>query len=109
MKARCPRHRLAWERARLLAPLLAPLCDLAGGTVLKRGAYREWFPRYNAYLRSWRWRWRRGLVRLRDGWCRGCGRRGTDAHHLTYERAGRERLDDLVWLCKSCHGKEHKR
>jgi hypothetical protein len=45
--------------------------------------------------------WR--LAQLRDGRCRDCGRRGTEAHHLTYERVGRERLSDLVLLCKRCH------
>ena len=35
----------------------------------------------------------------------------TDAlqlHHTTYERIGKERLDDLVYLCQHCHTLIHK-
>lgn len=29
--------------------------------------------------------------------------RNLDVHHLTYDRFGREELDDLVLLCRDCH------
>jgi 5-methylcytosine-specific restriction endonuclease McrA len=28
-------------------------------------------------------------------------------HHLTYERLGHERLEDLISICLACHIKEH--
>src|SRR5262249_38752381 len=30
-------------------------------------------------------------------------------HHLTYERVGRELLDDLITLCRSAHRRLHER
>jgi hypothetical protein len=30
-----------------------------------------------------------------------------DLHHVTYERIGRERLDDVVAICRSCHDEIH--
>lgn len=32
-----------------------------------------------------------------------------EVHHLTYERLGRERPDDLLVLCERCHSVEHGR
>jgi len=32
-----------------------------------------------------------------------------EVHHLTYERLGRERPDDLLVLCERCHSLEHGR
>ena len=29
------------------------------------------------------------------------------ANHRTYERKGRERLSDLILLCRKCHGRFH--
>jgi hypothetical protein len=64
----------------------------------------DWWRSYSRYLGTRRWRWRRRLVILRDGGgCRECYARGTDVHHLTYERVGHERLGDLVLLCAECH------
>ena len=33
----------------------------------------------------------------------GCTNEATQVHHLTYERIGKERLDDLQALCRKCH------
>lgn len=32
---------------------------------------------------------------------------GLDVHHLTYDRLGHERLDDVLVLCRRCHGAAH--
>ena len=32
-----------------------------------------------------------------------------EAHHLTYENEGHEKLEDLITLCKSCHAKVPKK
>jgi 5-methylcytosine-specific restriction endonuclease McrA len=40
--------------------------------------------------------------------CRRCGKNaGTDVHHRTYDRFGKEKLRDLELVCKTCHGKIH--
>lgn len=83
---------------------------------------------YDAYMRSGRWQSIRAEVIVRDGKCVRCGSRGTDAlegsfwyavneimpiasrfevHHKTYARFGKERLEDLETLCRTCHEKEH--
>ena len=38
----------------------------------------------------------------------GCTNEATDVHHRTYERIGKERLDDLQALCGKCHKQQHK-
>lgn len=30
-----------------------------------------------------------------------------DLHHITYNRIGNERDEDLIWLCRTCHKKIH--
>ena len=68
-----------------------------------------WYERYGEYLRSLAWERRRARVLRRDGYrCRWTGRHGTaddplQVHHLNYTRAGRERLGDLVTVCRSAH------
>ncbi len=64
---------------------------------------------YETYLRTDWWQWRR----LRSLWlagqrCQHCRQRGgLQVHHLTYERRGRERDEDLAVLCDRCHIVEH--
>lgn len=69
---------------------------------------------YRAYLHSSQWRSLREQRLERDDWrCTGCGSDGSDSrlevHHLTYERVGAERLEDLLTLCHLCHAHEHGR
>lgn len=68
-------------------------------------------PKKPPYMKSKRWRKKRAKVLARDGHkCVQCKRsdRQLHVHHLTYERYGNERLDDLVTLCERCHSTEHK-
>ena len=60
---------------------------------------------YVQYLQSPRWRTIRIAVRLRaKGRCEICRRNpGREAAHITYERIFREPMEDLLWLCPSCH------
>lgn len=54
---------------------------------------------------SEQWSKIRTKVRRRArGYCERCkvGKR-EDIHHLTYERLGHERLDDLIAVCGPCH------
>jgi len=55
---------------------------------------------------SWR-KIRKERIDFDGGSCVLCG--ATDklhVHHLTYEREGREKREDLITLCASCHSKE---
>lgn len=62
---------------------------------------------YDAYLRSDAWKAIRLLVLDRDSFtCRNCGEPATDAHHLTYDRFGHEKLADLVASCRACNTAE---
>lgn len=65
---------------------------------------------YGAYIRSGAWdivRFER--MRIDAYRCQICGD-GTDlqVHHMTYERLGAERMDDLVTLCGFCHELVHR-
>jgi hypothetical protein len=66
---------------------------------------------YTTYLQTDAWRARRERTLLLAGYtCQRCGRaKATDAHHLTYDRLGRERDGDLLALCEPCHGALHGR
>ena len=69
---------------------------------------------YVQYLQSEHWRKmrkRKGLNRPRR--CDICERPNTEVqlnlHHRTYRRIGRERPDDLCWLCDDCHKLVHRK
>lgn len=63
---------------------------------------------YDAYLRSAAWRdvrrryFASGLPQI----CM-CGEAKVHLHHTTYERVGRELLEDLIPLCRDCHTMAH--
>jgi len=63
---------------------------------------------YDAYLRSAAWRDLKARYRESDlpQICM-CGCTEVQLHHTTYERVGREELDDLIPLCQSCHTQAH--
>ena len=83
---------------------VAPFWDVPGS---------PWHERYDEYLRSDEWLALRRLVLRRDGYrCRHTGKASRpgdplQVHHLTYERVGAERLDDLITLCRSAHQRLH--
>lgn len=65
---------------------------------------------YRAYLASDHWRdvkRRYRASRLRQTCF--CGATRVDLHHRTYKRIGRERLGDLVPLCREHHAEVHRR
>lgn len=39
--------------------------------------------------------------------CKCKKKKNLHVHHKTYERLGKEHLNDLMVLCKDCHSKEH--
>lgn len=64
---------------------------------------------YREYLASEAWSQKREAVIARcAGICEQCMmNRVQQIHHLTYERLGNERLEDLMGLCARCHMKIH--
>jgi 5-methylcytosine-specific restriction endonuclease McrA len=89
----------AWEYARMLESIARQK--------RRRG---EWWAWYNEYLLSPEWYARRLAVLKRDGnKCRACQDDASQVHHLTYERVGKEPLEDLVAICDGCHERLHQR
>jgi hypothetical protein len=76
-----------------------------------RGIRPRWPWLGRSVKRNNHWHFVRSLVMDRaDGICERCKiRPAQHVHHLTYERAGNEAIDDLEALCLICHGKEHPR
>lgn len=65
---------------------------------------------YEKYLKSGHWKEfrKRFLARKKPKGCWSCGRKGRlDLHHVTYERLGRERIGDVVAICRTCHDEVH--
>ena len=65
---------------------------------------------YEAYINSPEWRKRRAaIIEKRGRKCEECGDIGpVDAHHLTYERLGKELDEDVKLLCRECHQAHHR-
>jgi hypothetical protein len=65
--------------------------------------------RYEHYLQSEWWRWRRNLALREAGYqCARCGvNRTLQVHHRSYDRLGAELASDLEVLCRGCHVGEH--
>ena len=65
---------------------------------------------YVDYLKSREWQELRRLVfRFYGGRCALNARhtKHLETHHRTYERLGRERVDDIIVLCRDCHQRYH--
>lgn len=67
---------------------------------------------YSAYLRSKHWRLFKKKFKTSKyyrGKCFICSRdKMLHLHHITYVRIGKERLTDVIELCKCCHRNVHK-
>jgi 5-methylcytosine-specific restriction endonuclease McrA len=64
---------------------------------------------YREYLASDAWdQIRRKVWNRARNRCERCKERPvSDVHHLTYERIGHERMEDLIALCRPCHEAAH--
>ena len=64
---------------------------------------------YIDYLKSEEWKVLREKILTRDNFiCQKCKHeKATSVHHLTYKRLGRELLEDLISVCRSCHFSLH--
>lgn len=74
--------------------------------------YREM--EYQDYLTTVHWeKTREQKLREVDNCCESCLQQGLirrgnlEVHHVTYERLGEERMDDLRALCAVCHRRAH--
>ena len=72
----------------------------------RRQAWRDY---YDTYLKSIKWHLLRVKALTRDEYkCVAC--KSTDTlqlHHKHYQTLGEESLDDVITLCKKCHGLFH--
>jgi hypothetical protein len=65
----------------------------------------------NDYLKSEAWKRKHYVVLKRDNWkCVYCGARATQVHHKRYapKNIGKEPIEWLVSICKSCHDAKHR-
>jgi 5-methylcytosine-specific restriction endonuclease McrA len=75
----------------------------------KRRRRRDYYR--NVYLKSDEWKRKRYVVLRRDNWrCVYCGTHATQVHHKKYARKniGKEPIEWLVSVCKSCHDAQHQ-
>lgn len=75
---------------------------------IKRKQRRDYYR--NVYLKSDEWQRKRYVVMKRDNWCCVyCGALATQVHHKKYAKynIGKEPIEWLVSVCKSCHDKQH--
>ena len=73
----------------------------------KRGFVR---PEYRQYINSREWAAKRKEAFQYHGRkCSTCGsEHNLEVHHLTYQRLGREKMEDLQILCGDCHRIRHE-
>lgn len=66
-------------------------------------------PKYQAYIQSPEWeRVRKRILKRARGKCEKCQKRPPiQVHHLTYDRLGNERDEDLLAVCGPCHQSCH--
>lgn len=75
---------------------------------IQRKQRRDYYRNY--YLKSEAWQRKRYVVLKRDNWrCVFCGGKATQVHHKRYAKynIGKEPIEWLVSVCKSCHDKQH--
>lgn len=72
---------------------------------VKDDGNRVWWEKYNAYLKTDKWRAKRALVLKRaNGTCEACfSAPAVQAHHTTYDHVFDEPLFELRAVCVPCH------
>lgn len=98
-----------WTEAQLRCETypISPPTHGVNDNVRKTGPWWDW---YNAYLLSSWWdRKRRRKLKQTKYTCQRCGAKKCRlyVHHLTYERVGKERMEDLEVQCEPCHDNTH--
>lgn len=66
---------------------------------------------YADYLKTAHWQWVASEAKESTGGRCGLDTRhiAVDAHHRTYDRRGREYVEDVIPLCRECHSRFHGR
>lgn len=63
---------------------------------------------YSDYLATEHWKmFRSNYIEQYGNDCEHCNSRGQELHHLNYDTLGNEEFDDVIFLCSTCHEKEH--
>ena len=63
---------------------------------------------YAEYLNTRHWKlFRESYIKRFEGVCEICTIKGDELHHLHYDNLGHEQFDDVIFLCRGCHQKEH--
>ncbi|MDD2870634.1 MAG: DKNYY domain-containing protein [Candidatus Gracilibacteria bacterium] len=62
---------------------------------------------YKEYLESFAWKAIKKMKLEEQPECECCSEKATTVHHLSYERRGMERDDDIVSICERCHNECH--
>ena len=94
----------------LLIAIIVILLALVKRWVFERNRKRRREYYSNVYLKSDAWKRKRYVVLKRDNWkCVYCGSPATEVHHKKYAKynIGKEPIDWLVSVCKSCHESMH--
>lgn len=101
-RARAERHR-HWETANAQRQ--------AEAKAAQEAVSAEWWAKYNAYLRTEKWRSKADAVlRRANRMCEACGvSTATQVHHTTYDHVGDEPLWELRAVCRPCHERITKR
>jgi hypothetical protein len=77
---------------------------------LENAVQKLGYANYEEYLKSDHWQDIRRRWRETYGYRCPCGSTlFLHLHHKTYKRLGKEELEDLIYLCRSCHHKEHRK
>lgn len=98
------------ERDTKCKPLSDKLCELSNEIYNHNATQKgEWFNRYNEYLSSSEWQYKRNQILKKDDYkCCMCGTEyDLQVHHIHYNNVGDEELNDCLTLCKEHHLKIH--
>ena len=79
---------------------------------LTTGRNGECYRDYDAYIRSWEWRWfAEQMKAAMDYQCERCDIGAPESvlhvHHIHYDSLGKESEEDIEVLCNRCHAEEH--
>lgn len=97
-----------WEKQS--KPIAPTVTNLASFLPIPTTYTKTQYVEYSTYILSEDWNTKRKSRLAKDNYqCAICGTgKNLSVHHITYERLGSERLDDLITLCKDCHKQVHK-
>jgi 5-methylcytosine-specific restriction endonuclease McrA len=109
------RRRLGMSVARCLEAKAQDLERMATGARFRGERISELPPpsrnaEYQAHFASATWKAFRQDTLIAARWTCECGDSGPDVevHHLTYERLGKEKPEDIIVLCPPCHRERHE-